>query len=105
MFLTKRGYQVVAAKDGAQAVELAQHSHFALIVMDIAMPGMDGCQATTLIRQHEGDTQHTPIVALTAYGSAETRKACFDCGMDDVLTKPIRAVDFFSTVERFLAHA
>jgi CheY-like chemotaxis protein len=104
MFLTKRGFHVKAAKDGAQAVEMAQNNDFALIVMDVAMPGMDGCQAATLIRKHEGTARHTPIVALTAYGSPEARKACLDSGMDDVLIKPIRAAEFFSTLEKYVSH-
>jgi CheY-like chemotaxis protein len=104
MFLTKRGFQVRVVKDGAQAVEMAQNNNFALIVMDVAMPGMDGCQATALIRKHEGTHRHTPIVALTAYGNPETRKACFDSGMDDVLIKPIRAAEFFTTLEKYVTH-
>jgi CheY-like chemotaxis protein len=102
MFLTKRGFHVKTVKDGAQAVEMAQHNNFALIVMDVAMPGMDGCKATSLIRQQEGPARHTPIVALTAYGNPETRKACLDSGMDDVLIKPIRAAEFFSTLEKYV---
>lgn len=104
LFLAKRGFHVTAVKDGSQAVKMAQENTYALIVMDVAMPGMDGCAATTLIRKNEGAAKHTPIVALTAYGNPETRKACMDSGMDDVLIKPIRAAEFFSTVEKYVIH-
>ncbi len=102
MFLTKRGFHFQTASDGREAVELAQKNNFALIVMDVAMPFMNGCQATAIIRNSEGTQKHTPIIALTAYGSMETRQACLASGMDEVLIKPIRARDFFATLDRYL---
>lgn len=104
LFLTKRGYKVESAKNGAQAIQLVKSTPFDLIIMDVSMPDIDGCTATTRIRKYEEETHshHTPIVALTAHTSNEVRRSCLAAGMDDVLVKPLRATEFFKAVDKFV---
>jgi PAS domain S-box-containing protein len=92
--LSKLGHRPVVASDGAAAVAAwrgAQESDtpFDVVLMDVQMPGLDGLEATRLIRTAEQDARRTPIVALTANAYAEDRDACLDAGMDDFLVKPL----------------
>ena len=65
---------------------------FDLILMDCEMPNVDGFEASRRIRHFERTqgNKPTPIIALTAHGMEEARKACFDAGMDDMLLKPLK---------------
>jgi signal transduction histidine kinase len=83
------GAEVETAEDGAAGVEAARHSAPDLILMDVQMPGMDGLQATRLIRDLPGVAGRTPIIALTANVLEHQRQAYLDCGMDGVAGKPI----------------
>lgn len=81
------GHKVVAAEDGFDAVEKAREHSPELILMDLAMPGMDGVTATQIIRQFDGFAD-TPIVALTAYGDLRGQEA-LDAGCNAVVSKPM----------------
>src|ERR1044071_294173 len=72
MWLEKRGYRVIEAETGEQAINLAQSEAPDLIIMDVMMPGMNGLDATQRIRQYQA-LRRTPIVAVSAYGAAEYR--------------------------------
>ncbi|NML65508.1 response regulator [Hymenobacter sp. RP-2-7] len=87
-FMTQRGVLVMEAEHGAQAVELARHQPFDLILMDVQMPVMDGYVATAVLRQQLGLT--IPIVALTANAIAGEREKCLAAGMNGYLTKPFQ---------------
>src|SRR5689334_20650129 len=87
VFFEHDGFEVLEAADGYEAVQKAVTERPDLIIMDIAMPVMDGIQATTAIRQHE-DMADVPIVALTAYADFYYDRA-LDVGCNDVLEKPI----------------
>ncbi|MGV3667581.1 MAG: PAS domain S-box protein [Leptospira bouyouniensis] len=76
------------ADNGLEAVKMGRELNPNLIFMDVQMPGMDGLEATTIIRTEKSNGQ-IPIVALTAGALYEERKKCFDVGMDHFLTKPI----------------
>lgn len=80
---------VELAENGQEAVNKHQTNMYDLILMDIQMPLMDGFQATKTIRQQEGKTKHTPIIALTANAISGDQQRCLDAGMDDYITKPI----------------
>jgi PAS domain S-box-containing protein len=86
--LTAAGYQVEAARNGAEAVAAARRSDFDLILMDIRMPGIDGLAATRQIRALPAPRGRAPILALTADAQADKRQSCLDAGMDDFVTKP-----------------
>ena len=87
--LHERGIEVDQAADGAAAVEASARVDYDLILMDIHMPEMSGVEATTRIRKREGDSHHTPIIAVTALALPEERERFLASGLDDCLTKPI----------------
>jgi osomolarity two-component system sensor histidine kinase NIK1 len=67
------------------------------------MPVMDGCEATTIIRQSEKETgTHIPIVALTAHTMSVDRDRCLAAGMDAYLSKPVQTATLFQTIHRFV---
>lgn len=86
----KLGFQVDAADDGQQAIDLHNAHPYDLILMDCQMPNLDGYQATQRIRAQEGASRRTPIVALTACSTPDEWKKCQASGMDDFITKPLR---------------
>lgn len=95
--LTRLGFAVDEAADGAQAVEKALATSYAVILMDCRMPEVDGYEATRIIRQRQEGIR-TPIVAVTAHALDEERERCLAAGMDDYLTKPFRPADLAKVV-------
>jgi CheY-like chemotaxis protein len=89
-FLEGFGYSCDTASSGAEALEKFTAGSYALILMDINMHGINGIEATRLIRDEEitGDRPRTPIIGMSAYLGAEDRAACLSAGMDDFVTKP-----------------
>jgi len=102
--LRKRGWQVDAVADGAEAVTAWEHGGYDLILMDVQMPGVDGFEATHRIRQREKETGgHTPIVAMTAHALAGDRERCLAAGMDGYVSKPVDQAEFFRAIDLCLA--
>jgi len=90
LVLVEKGYRVMLAKNGTQALEIWGQGEIDLILMDVQMPELDGLSATTAIRQREQELGgHIPIVALTAHAFDEDRKRCLAAGADDYLSKPV----------------
>ena len=87
-YLTLLGYQIVIARDGWQAVTLAQTERPDLILMDMQLPVMDGWEATRQIKAAP-TTRTIPVVALTAYAMDDERQRCLEAGCDDYETKPL----------------
>jgi two-component system, sensor histidine kinase and response regulator len=104
--LEKRGCKVTVAENGRAALSALESAEFDLILMDVQMPEMDGLQATRTIRQQERATgKHIPIVAMTAHAMKGDEERCLAAGMDAYVSKPIRAAEFYATVETSLAKA
>jgi CheY-like chemotaxis protein len=103
--LERRGYGVVLAENGHQALEKIGEGSFDLILMDMQMPEMDGIEATQAIRALETMMQRKriPIVAMTANAMKGDRERCLQAGMDDYLPKPIKAAELLALLEQMLS--
>ena len=100
--LTKQGHAVVVVGDGAKALTALERDTFDLVLMDVQMPVLDGFAATAAIRAREQTTgRHLPIVALTAHAMKGDRERCLVAGMDDYLTKPVKADKLFQVLARW----
>jgi len=100
--LNNKGYEIVIAKNGEEAVKAWQKENPALILMDVQMPLLDGLEATGRIRQLEEELgKRTPIVCLTAHAFEEDRNHCLKAGADAYLSKPLVIEELCKTVEGF----
>ncbi len=99
--LERKGYQVVAALDGAQGVAMAQSELPNLILMDMDLPIIDGWQATRQLKSAP-PTQAIPIIALTAHAMAGDREKALQAGCDDYDTKPIEFPRLLGKIEALL---
>lgn len=89
--LERAGYEVQIANNGVEAIAAFEARTFDLILMDIAMPQMDGLTATAAIRAKEQQTgNHIPIIAMKAYPLKSDRDLFLNAGMDEYVAKPIR---------------
>ena len=99
--LSRAGHNPVLAENGLEVVKRYQSDPFDLIFMDVQMPEMDGFDATYEIRKLQADSgNRTPIVALTAHASPADRNRCLAAGMDEYLSKPVRADTLYEMIER-----
>lgn len=99
--LEREGLTVTTAENGAQALEMCASQRFALILMDVMMPVMDGYEATRRIK-HSEEAHFTPIIFLTAMQDDEQLAHCVDAGGDDFLTKPYNHVILKSKIRAML---
>ena len=88
-YLEAKGYRVLIARQGVEAIAQAQAQHPALILMDVQMPGMDGLEAIRRLRMDDA-CKVTPIIALTALAMTGDRERCLAAGADDYLSKPVQ---------------
>src|SRR5262245_53721562 len=86
--LQPRGYTVVNASDGAEALDQVRRAHPDLILLDVIMPLVDGLEVCKLLKGHPA-TRLIPVVMMTALDSVEDRIKGIDAGADDFLTKPV----------------
>ena len=99
--LTRRGYEVLTATDGAQGVEAARSGAPDLILMDMSLPVIDGWEATRRLKA-SADTRDIPIIALTALAMASDERMARDAGCDDFDTKPVDLPRLLGKMESWL---
>ncbi len=100
-YLEAKGYEILVAKNGQEAVNLAQTKQPNLILMDIQMPGMDGLEAIKQIRL-DPSLVDIPIIALTALAMKGDRHRCLEAGANDYLTKPIKLKQLTTIIQEKL---
>jgi len=99
--LEKEGHVIHQANNGEDAVALANTENFDLILMDIQMPGMDGLEATRLIK---GLEKAPPVIALTAKVMSGDRETILAAGCDGYIQKPIDPQNFPANIKQHLQH-
>jgi CheY-like chemotaxis protein len=99
--LAKLGYAAEDATDGVEALNALRECSYCAVLMDCFMPNMDGFDATAELRQREGRSRHTPVIAMTVSASSETAHRCGAVGTDAFLTKPISMGDLEEQLEHW----
>jgi len=100
-YLQYSGFRVAEAKNGNEAVTQARSLKPDLILMDLSLPGMDGWEATRVLKADE-ETRHIPIVALTGHALAGASEGARKAGCDSFVTKPCLPDDLVVEVRRML---
>jgi signal transduction histidine kinase/DNA-binding response OmpR family regulator len=100
-YLEDKGYRLVIARNGFEAIERAQEEGPALILMDIQMPKLDGLEAIRYIRA-DAHLKHIPIIALTALAMAGDQERCLAAGADDYMSKPVSLKNLVSLIKAHL---
>ncbi|MNE59183.1 Aerobic respiration control sensor protein ArcB [compost metagenome] len=101
--LEKRGYAVDVVTDGLGVVQLAGTTDYDLIFMDVQMPGMNGLEATRVIRQSLSPERQPVIIAVTANALKGDRELCLEAGMDEYISKPLRSEAVTNLVSKFFS--
>jgi signal transduction histidine kinase/ActR/RegA family two-component response regulator len=101
MQIEKLGRPADAASDGESALDAMRQNEYGLILMDCQMPGVDGYEATRLLREAESGKRRVPVVALTAHAGEADRARCMAAGMDDYLSKPATLNDLAGALDRW----
>ena len=98
-FILRSHYEFARAKNGQEAVDMAQAGGFDLILMDLKMPVMDGLEAT---RKIKAVFPNLPIIALTANAFDNDREHAFEAGCDDFLSKPVSSEKCLEVIAKFI---
>lgn len=99
--LEDEGYEVVSAGTAEKGLELLDNGNFDLVLMDISLPGMDGKEATRIIRANP-KYRDLPIIAVTAHAIQGESEKILACGVTELVTKPIDTVKIADIVARHL---
>lgn len=102
-YLTSRGYRVVVAHSGDEALDQFEQTRPALVLLDIMMPGRSGWDVCRLMKQHAEHGKSVRVVMVTALKDWDDKQSAIQQGADDYLTKPIDFNDLSVHVERNLA--
>jgi len=100
--LERRGYTMIIAVDGSEAIERALADRPDLILMDLSLPVIDGWEATRRIKADDR-TRSIPVIALTAHAMESDRELARDAGCDDFDTKPVELARLLEKIDKFLS--
>ena len=103
-WLRAKGYQVLEAANGREGLLQANRSHPDLILMDLAMPELDGVEATRQIRERH-TLARTPIFAISAYATHDVKADALAAGCNEVFAKPLDLDSLLGKIQTTLAHA
>ncbi len=96
-------YEIIEAEDAETGIELAKKEHPDMILMDIQLPGIDGFEATAILKS-QPDTKDIPIVALTSYAMDGDKKKAKEVGCNGYICKPIDTRTFLDEIQQFFSH-
>ncbi|WP_419255687.1 ATP-binding protein [Caulobacter sp. ErkDOM-YI] len=103
LVLEPLGVSLSTASDGLSALKCLAAERFDIVLMDVNMPGLDGCEATRRLRASDGLNRHTPVIGFSAGVAVEEVKACRDAGMTDWLAKPLDIRALYDALDRAVA--
>lgn len=98
--LQSQGFVVDTVDDGEKAIKVTEKNSYDLILMDIALPGIDGVEATRIIKRKPG-YKDVPVVALTAFAMAGDRERLLNEGFNDYISKPLDIQDFIKKMDKY----
>jgi CheY-like chemotaxis protein len=98
--LRSQGFTVDTADDGEKAIIMAEKSKYDLILMDIALPGIDGVETTKKIRS-KPQFKNVPFIALTAFAMAGDKERLLNAGFNDYISKPLDVHEFVKKMEKY----
>lgn len=99
LFLRNEGFEIVVAKDGAEALEIVEKSQIDLVILDIMMPRLDGWELCREIRRMD---LNMPLLMVTVKGESAQKVKGFQLGTDDYLTKPFDPLELVMRVKALL---
>ncbi len=103
--LNQQGFHADIANNGIEAIEALKKDRYDIVFMDVQMPEMDGLEATKRIRDPQSGviSNTVPIIATTAHAMKEDRELCFEAGMNDYISKPIRHQKLIDVIEKWIS--
>ena len=101
VILSSAGVEVLAAENAEEGIEICKTAQPDLVLMDIQLPGMDGLEATRIIKNNT-QLNHMPVVALTAHAMEGDEEKAYEVGFDGYITKPIDTDTFMESVRSYL---
>jgi CheY-like chemotaxis protein len=101
ILLEREGYRVATASSAEEGIALAAEQAPDLILMDVALPGMDGLEATRILKSRPA-TSHIPVVAVTAQAMKQDRELAERAGCSGFIVKPLSTVPFLAEIHRLL---
>ncbi len=101
--LSRKGYTVIVARDGAEGISMARSRLPSLILMDLDLPVVDGWEATRMLKALP-QTSGIPIIAVSAYAMADDQRRALDAGCDDFVSKPVDIKALCSRIEMLRPH-
>lgn len=104
LMLQRQGFEIAAATNGAQALDMSRNGSPDLIILDVMMPDMDGYQVTRQLRQ-DASTAEIPILMFTAKSQVEDKVTGYEAGVDEYITKPIHPAELVARVKALLSRS